>query len=146
MVLHQMQEHDLDERDAVDRVAEIKSDGMLIIRRPGRPRSKKKRPAPAKLAVAGTARPCNACKRSDGTHTDGCKSRLGCANCRQVAPEKCGRHGGKSTDQRYKARMAQFASIDRVVAARNAIADEMKRLRVRLAGLEKAYAALVEIA
>lgn len=36
---------------------------------------------------------CHTCKRTDGTHTDGCV-RKHCKRCAARAPEKCPYHGG----------------------------------------------------
>jgi hypothetical protein len=38
---------------------------------------------------------CTSCKRTDGTHTAGCRRQKGCKLCARRAPEKCFRHGGK---------------------------------------------------
>lgn len=38
---------------------------------------------------------CWRCKRSDGTHRDGCPGAV-CKTCQRVSPDKCKRHGGPS--------------------------------------------------
>jgi hypothetical protein len=42
------------------------------------------------------AKGCTYCKRTNGTHTAGCRLASGCKLCAKRAPEKCAYHGGSS--------------------------------------------------
>lgn len=96
---------------------------------------------------------CSYCKRSDGTHTDGCKkvNPAACQVCARFAPEKCKRHGGpaRSTSFSGKKRKGGAPVVSKnghgALSVLGQIDAAIQRKRTEIEQLEAAKAVLAGI-